>query len=202
MGASWTDILGAVSAGLSTLAAGGAYLAARRANATADSVAAIERARWHADLTPRFSIDFRDGLGQAKVHLNLDGPDHLGHLDEVTLTVEDDDKDRTSNFTPGRGLTLEQIKTHVWGPFRFVQRINDGDENGRSVGPFAMDVGKGHPLAMERTRPGSWMTQDQAAWQQEYVGQSIRLRIDCKRGDEQWTVTQRVDNPPWRATAS
>lgn len=201
MGASWTDILGAVSAGLSTVAAGGAYLAARRANATADSVAAIERARWHADLTPQFSIDIREGPSQSKLHVYLNGPDHLRHLDMVTLTVEDDDMDRSTQLPSGEP-TQEQVDAHIWGPFRFTPRVNGGDEDGRAVGPFALEVGKGRPLAMLRTRPPHWASQDQEAWQDTYAGVAIRLRLVCRRGDEEWVVARRVANPPWRAVTS
>jgi hypothetical protein len=196
MTTTWADALTAVSTFLAATATGGAWMAARRSNATADSMAKIERDRWHADLTPQFDIDLREGLSQAKVHIYLNGPDILGHLDEVTLTVEDDDMDHTLR-TPEPGLTQEKIDAHVWGPFRFTPSGNQGDANGRTVGPFHIQVGRGRPLSMERTMPGFWMegtTRDR--WQENYAGQPIRLRIVCRRGDEEWVIARRLENPP------
>ena len=94
------------------------------------------------------------------------------------------------------------VDAHVWGPFRFIPHNDQGDANGRRVGPFPFQVGRGRPLSMERTRPGHWTEgQTQALWQQGYADQPIRLRMVCRRGDEEWVIARRVENPPAPAAA-
>ncbi|GGJ63304.1 hypothetical protein [Streptomyces brasiliensis] len=45
----WSSLIAGTTAVFSAVATGGAWMAARRANATAEAVARIERDRWHAD---------------------------------------------------------------------------------------------------------------------------------------------------------
>ncbi|MEV7737826.1 hypothetical protein AB0O75_38130 [Streptomyces sp. NPDC088921] len=51
------SIIAGTTAVFSAVATGGAWLAARPANTTAEAVARIERERWHADLTPQFRVN-------------------------------------------------------------------------------------------------------------------------------------------------
>jgi hypothetical protein len=53
-------------------------MAARRANATAEAVARIERERWHADLPPQFTVSLeRVGRDRATMSVPLIGPPPL-----------------------------------------------------------------------------------------------------------------------------
>uniref|UniRef100_A0AAU3IEI0 Uncharacterized protein n=1 Tax=Streptomyces sp. NBC_01393 TaxID=2903851 RepID=A0AAU3IEI0_9ACTN len=80
MGTPWASIIAGSTAVFSAVATGGAWLAARRANATADAVARIERDRWHADLLPQFSVRIEMGEGdRATLSIRLVGPLPLCH---------------------------------------------------------------------------------------------------------------------------
>jgi hypothetical protein len=202
MGFPWAETISGVTAVFSAAAAGGSWKAARRANATADTVARIEQNRWHAELTPQFDLTLTEtGGGTARLTVHLNGPDELGRLDDVWVSVGNDDMDHAITHGDGR-LTQEDLDAFVWGPFRFRAGIDGADADGRGAAPFPLLVGRGRPLAMERTRPGLWMTgKTQEAWQQENVGNPVRIVITCRRGEELWAVARRVDNPPYQPRA-
>ncbi|MFD8209656.1 hypothetical protein ACFV2S_25070 [Streptomyces sp. NPDC059695] len=207
-----TDRASAIAALLSVVAAAAAWEATGRASDTAEEarrtaeiVARIERDRWHAELTPQFKFTLtKEGDRAAKLLVHLAGPDALRHLDSVTVRIGDDDYDHTPTqqrlgYTNPIGPTPEQITAHVWGPFRLRPRINEADEHGRELTFPDLHVGRGRPLALDRTMPGAWMegtTYD--SWQQQYEGHPLRLLFTCCRGDETWQITRTVDNPDWR----
>ncbi|MER6374856.1 hypothetical protein ABT255_42340 [Streptomyces mirabilis] len=198
MGTPWASIIAGTTAVFSAVATGGAWLAARRANATAEAVARIERERWHADLTPRFSVNIDRGEGdRATLSVHLAGPLPLGHLDEVRIEVkQSDDMDYTP--TLAGGPTPEQVAAQVWGPYRFVPRVNDADENGQVMPGFPLRVGAGQPRALERTRPPHWQEGDdrEARWRDKWLNQPMRLVLTCRRdGFDPWVVPYEVDVP-------
>lgn len=192
----WGDIATYITAGAGVVAAFGAWRAADRSAKTADAVARIERERWHADLTPQFAIELTEtGNGQALLNVHLDGPDALRQLDSVAITVGNDDMERTF-LHPGTSVTQADIDAFVWGPFKFTHGANGTDEHGRGPEPFPLDVGRGQPRAMQRTRPGHWMEgKTQGMWQGEYAGKPVRLVLTCRRGDRKWVITRQLENP-------
>jgi hypothetical protein len=204
MGFPWSETINVVIATFSAAAAGGSWKAARRANDaakrsndTAEAVARIERERWHADLTPQFDITLTEtGSGDARLNVHLDGPDHLRHLDAVTITVGDDDNDHTL-YQPRVGLTQADYDAQIFGPYRFLPTSDGADQDGRAVAPTPLTVGRGRPFSMERTEPGHWMAMDMTAWQRQNADKPIRLTLTCRRGDEEWVIARRIDNPPW-----
>ncbi|MFI6495025.1 hypothetical protein [Streptomyces sp. NPDC050564] len=198
----WGDIATFSTAALSAVAAVGAWFAAQRANKTGDAIARIERERWHADLTPQFDLVLAEtGNGQALLSVHLDGPDALRHLDEVVITVGNDDRDHTV-LHPNGTLTQDEVDAFVWGPFRFTPHANGTDEHGRGPEAFPLQVGTGQPRAMQRTRPGHWMEgKSQGMWQGENAGNPIRLVLTCRRGNEEWVIARRLENPPFSPQA-
>jgi len=184
----WSDVASFSAAALSAVAAVGAWKAANRSAGTAERVARIERERWHAELTPQVELDLVEtGLGQAILTVHLAGPDALGHLD--------DDMERRL-LHEGNGVTQADVDAHVWGPFQFSPGVNGTDSHGRGPASFDLKVGTGRPLAMQRTRPGRWMEgKSQGTWQGEYVGQPIRLLLTCRRGEDEWVLARRMENP-------
>ncbi|WP_432060956.1 hypothetical protein [Streptomyces sp. S1] len=206
------DRAGVIAAFLSVAAAAAAWEATGRASdtaeearRTAETVARIERARWLAELTPQFEFTLtEEGDRAAKLLVHLAGPDALGHLDSVTVRIGDDDYDHTPTqqrlgYTDPNGPTPEQIAAHVWGPFRLRPRIDEADETGRELTFADLRVGRGRPLALDRTTPGTWMggeTYD--SWQRKYEGHPLRLLFTCRRGEETWQIARTVDNPDWR----
>lgn len=173
-------------------------MAARRSNKTADAVARIERERWHAEMTPQFDLTLTEtGNGQALLNVHLSGPDALRCLDDIAIVVGNDDRDHTVT-NPTGSPPQDEVDAFVWGPFRFTPAVDGTDQHGRGPEPFSLDVGAGRPLAMQRTRPAHWMDgKTQGVWQGEYVGQSIRLVLTCRRADGEWVVAKRLENPPF-----
>jgi hypothetical protein len=194
---SWPDPVNAVAAVASAVAAGAAWYAARHSNQTADSLARIERERWHSELAPEFDFTLADPEGdRVKLHVLLTGPDDLRRLDEVRISIRNDD--RVYEARPGHdGPTQEELDAFVWGPYRFPFGADGADQDGRGVAPFPLDVGAGNLLVLERTRPGRWMTgTSREGWQRQWRDFPIRLTLICRRGDEEWRLERRLSQPP------
>jgi hypothetical protein len=172
---------------VAAVAAVGAGIAAWQSGRAAASLTAIEQHRWHADLTPQFTVNCRtNGGDRAQLKVALLGPPGLDRLDQVTVTIRDDVRGRES-VTAG-GPTAEQIARQVWRPYRFVPRVDGADETGRSVEPFSLLLGDWRPLTLERTPPPPWSS-DSGSWQERHADQPVRLTLSCYRRDhEPWTV--------------
>jgi hypothetical protein len=187
--------VGAVAA----IAAVGAWWAARSSSQASAAMTAIERRRWHADLTPQFELTCRVTSGErAELRVALVGPAALDHLDRVTVRIRDDIPGRAP-VTPG-GPTAEEIVQQVWGPYQFVPGVDGADQTGRSVAPFGLLLGEWRPLALERTPAPTWSAEPDG-WRRQYNEQPVRLTLACVReGDEPWTVPKEVrvdqDAPP------
>ncbi|MFE5969635.1 hypothetical protein [Streptomyces sp. NPDC056463] len=206
------DRAGVIAAFLSVAAAAAAWEATGRASDTAEEarrtaeiVARIERDRWLAELTPQFEFTLtKEGDRAAKLLVHLAGPDALGYLESVAVRIGDDDYDHTPTqqrlgYTNPNGPTPEEIAAHIWGPFRLRPRIDEADEHGREVTVTDLRVGRGRPLALDRTMPGTWMEgKTYNSWQLEYEGHPLRLLLTCRRGEETWHIARTVDNPDWR----
>lgn len=195
----WSNILGVIAAGASAVAAFVAWRTSVKANLTAEAVARIEKERWHAERAPRFDIALEEtGGGHARLSVHLDGPDVLGELDSVSISVGNDDMDHTLTHEFVDGPTQQQVDEFVWGPWRFTPSADGAGQNGREVDPVPLAVGRGRPFSMERTHPGWWMQgMTQAQWQRQRSRQKIRLVLSCRLGDEQWVITKQIDNPPY-----
>ncbi|MFF7870510.1 hypothetical protein ACFZCT_29125 [Streptomyces qaidamensis] len=194
----WADIGTVSTAGLSAIATWGAWLAARRSAKTAETVARVERQRWHADLTPQFNITIERGEGdRATLSVRLAGPVPLRRLDEIAIRiVSSDDMDRTARL-PG-GPTQEELDAQVWGPYRFTHGADGADTDGRTVAPFALEVGTGRPFSIERTRPPRWQEGPDAErhWRDQWVNAPVRLVLTCTREEfEPWVVPCEVEVP-------
>lgn len=198
MGATWAESLSAVAAAMSAGAAGLALLAVRKTNSTADSVARIEQARWHHDLTPQFDVRIDQVEGdRARLTVHLYGPASLRALKEVRVRiVASDDQRRYSGLAGGR--TREEVDAQVWGPWRFTYGADGADVNGHAVAPVPLDVGRGRPFSIEKTRaPFWWEGNDVAArWRNEWRDKPIRLVLEARReGHEPWTVPLTIEQP-------
>src|SRR5579872_4544918 len=108
-----------VAAGIAAWAARQSHDAAVRANAAAESLAAIERGRRHDELAPVFDVKFTEtGGDDASLHVTFTGGG-LESLDEVTFTILDEaGKDHWSGRLPGQ-VTHEEAEAFVWGPWEF-----------------------------------------------------------------------------------
>ncbi|MGV9243588.1 hypothetical protein [Streptomyces sp. NPDC003710] len=198
MGTPWASIIAGTTAVFSAVATGGAWMAARRANSTADAVARIERERWHADLTPQFRVTLdRTSDRTATLSVHLAGPLPLGQLDEIRVQVKpSDDMDRTPRL-PGPP-TAEQVAAHVWGPYKFTHGANGADVDGQTVESFALRVGVGRPFSVEKTSPPHWQEGSDRAerWRDLWLNKPMRLVLTCRReGLEPWVVPYEVAVP-------
>jgi hypothetical protein len=194
----WGAIASFSTAGLSVVAAFGAWRAAHRSAETADAVARIEQDRWHADLLPQFDITFGPFEGdRATLSVHLQGPVPLCQLDEIRIEiVQSDDMSRVVTL-PG-GPTQEQVDAQVWGPIRFTHGADGAPVGGNTVAPFALAVGKGQPFSVERTGPPHWQQGDDRVerWRSQWLNKPMRLVITCrKEGFKPWVVPYRVDVP-------
>lgn len=189
------------TAGLSAIATWGAWRAAARSAKTANTVARIERQRWHADLTPEFSISIEPGEGdRATLSVRLVGPVPLKRLDEIAIQIiSSDDMERTARL-PG-SPAQEALDAQVWGPYRFSYGPDGADVNGQTVAPFSLRVGVGRPFSIERTRPPRWQEGQDVGrrWRDEWLNRPMRLLITCRHEEfEPWVVPFDVEVP--RAT--
>lgn len=194
----WGDIATFSTAALSAVATAGAWLAARRSAKTAETMARLEEARWHADLLPQFDISIERGEGdRATLSVRLVGPLPLRHLDEIRIEIaQSDDKSYTAT-TPG-GPTQAELDDQVWGPLRFTHGADGADINGKTVAPFALEVGKGRPFSIERTRPPRWQEGNDrdARWRDQWLNMPMRLVLTCRRdGFKKWVVPCEVVVP-------
>ncbi|MDF6046424.1 hypothetical protein LRD69_30755 [Streptomyces sp. JH14] len=185
--------IAAVSAALSGLAAGAAWKASReankaawKANETADSVAQIERDRWHKELTPQLRIKLQTEPHEV-LYVRFDSPSTLGDL-AVQLTIRDDfDRSRLPHLagTP----TPEQRAEVVWGPYRFRPHVDEADGLGRAVPAFPLLPGDRHRLALDLSLKPSWYegADGEQRWRNDYRTAPIRL----------WAVCTAPDHKPW-----
>lgn len=214
---STSDVLNTVATIASAIAAGGSWLVAIRANKvareanaaatqanqaadsanrTAEAVARIERERWHAELTPEFEITFEvKGNDHGALDVQLVGPLPLHHLDEIRMEVlASDDMDRTPRL-PG-GVSAEDVRNQTWGPYRFMPHTDQADAHGKGPGPFALQVGRGAPFSLERTRPPHWDEGHDRVerWVAQWSASPVKLRLTCrKEGHEPWVVPYTID---------
>lgn len=195
----WGDVATFSTAALSAAAAAGAWRAAHRSASTADTVARIEQDRWHADLLPQFDITIERGGGdRATLSVRLAGPLHLRHLDTIRIAIAQSDDMAYIARTPGPP-TQDELDAQVWGPFQFAHGADGADVNGKTVDPFALEVGRGRPFSMERTRPPSWQQGNDrdARWRDQWLNKRVRLVLTCSReGFKDWVVPCEVEVPP------
>ncbi|MGW6927526.1 hypothetical protein ACWGA9_40765 [Streptomyces sp. NPDC054950] len=167
--------------------------AAEQANATADSVAQIERDRWQYEMTPRFDVTMtrlRRGSDQASLIVTFEGPPALERLDEIEIEIRDD------GYTHGVGLAggpdEQQIAQTIWGPYRFQPGINDSSADGRLSPAVPLELGEWLKRSLEQSFPPSWT--DRAHWSEQYAGAPVRLWVRCRReGYKPWTLTYNVE---------
>ena len=169
---------------------------ARAAEAALEHQRREARERRTLEATPELRITLREtDSDQATLNVHLAGPDHLGQLDSVTVTVVDDDMEHAELNT--QASFLEGLPPIVWGPFQFAIPPRDvPDQSGRSVGPFELMVGRGRPFEMWRVGPRADRTGlTRGEWDERYRGHPVRLRVVCRRGEDEWILAREVPNP-------
>jgi type II secretory pathway pseudopilin PulG len=171
---------------------------ATSANA-AETTAALDSERRHAELTPQFEITCSaggNGVGDhGELRVALAGPDSLDWLDEVTIAVLDEaGVDHWARGFPA-GVSEEDAHRFVWGPWEFNTGASAQVSGNRTTRPRAYSRSDGRNwdrLSLVRTRPGHWMSMSGEQWEKEHTD-PIRLQITCQRGGEQWILLREVE---------
>lgn len=177
--------------------------AAERSAVAAEQRAALDSARRHDDLTPRFRVSLEPAVDPHRLLVFLQGPPELARLDRLTVTIRDDRHGRAEGPHLAGGPTPEQVAAQIWGPFRFVPGTGPGatpagefqgaDPTGRVTVTRGMPVGEGLPFALEPTFPPQWSQRPPAEWRAQ-VGTVLRLQLEARReGYEPWTLTCEID---------
>lgn len=194
----WGDIATFTTAALSAAAAAGAWRAAHRSATTSETVARIEQNRWHAELMPQFDITIERGEGdRATLSVRLAGPLPLHHLDTIRIEISQSDDMAYIARTPGPP-TQDELDAQVWGPLQFAHGTDGADVNVKTVDPFALEVGKGRPFSIERTRAPHWQQGNDrdARWRDQWLNKPVRLVLTCSReGFRDWVVPYEVEAP-------
>lgn len=162
---------------------------------TAESVAQIERNRWHQDLTPQISFRIDDERGWPDLMVRYTAPSGISRLDSVELRVRDD-RNREEDPVLAGSLTPEERRATIWGPYRF--RIYDHSTEAEGIGripePFSLARGDVQRLTLEATFPHSHYGGGSTEWEHHYAGEPLRLWIVCRaEGHKPWELT--VDVP-------
>ena len=179
--------------------------AARSADAAA-TTAALDLQRRNAELTPHIRVTcqpWNSGSDKLRLGLFLSGPPELERLDELIVTVRNDNLGRSQARPLAGGPTPEQVAAHIWGPYRFVpatgpdadpaRGIPGADPTGRRTPTNGMPVGEELIFCLEPTPPPPWSHQNPEDWRQER-GTVLRLKLECRRdGRTPWTLTTEVD---------
>jgi hypothetical protein len=172
---------------------------AQRAHEQAQELLTLEKARRRDDLTPQFDLAVEaagDVLGgPMELRVKLMGPDGLGQLDQVAITIRDD-RPRGPSSTTG-GPSAEDIARQVWGPWRFRPAVDGADKLGRSLAPFSLGVGEQRSFLLEETSPPPWSAESLDQWQTTYQFSALPLTLTCELdGHEPW-ILRREARPPW-----
>ncbi|HUY51797.1 MAG TPA: hypothetical protein VMV92_39880 [Streptosporangiaceae bacterium] len=164
----------------------------------AETTAALDSQRRHAELTPQFEIICTvgdNGVGdQGELRLALAGPTGLDRLDEVTIAILDEAGiDHWAHGFP-TGVSEEDARRFVWGPWEFNTGASAQVTGNRTTRPrpYSRSDGKNWDrLSLVRTRPGHWMDMSPERWQKQCEC-PVRLQVTCQRAGEQWILLQEV----------
>jgi hypothetical protein len=208
VGVVWSAVgaLGTVAAaGIAAWAARQSRSSAHQANLAAGALAAIERDRRQAELTPIFRVRVEPwgaGSDAMRLRVMLAGPPGLDHLDSLTVKIRDDHFRRGEGTLLAGGPRREEIKDHIWGPYRFRPSTGPDEARADSTGRVtayeaSLPVGEELPFYLDQTRPGSWMgNMSQEDWQRQR-GTVIRLAIDATHNEHgTWTLPYEIDLAP------
>jgi hypothetical protein len=188
-------VLALVVAVAATVAAFGSWMAAVHSNRTSAAMARIEQQRLHTELTPdlRCAVEANADRTNAMLFLHIDGPPGLqahGPL-EYTVSIRNDSPWRGSAPQLAGGPDPQQVRAHVWGPWRF--RADGCDENGRTVATQQLALGDWTQYGLAPTMPPQWWTLGTERWRGDYENAPVRLTITARSAaGETWTVQLEV----------
>jgi len=181
-----------------------------QANASASTLAEIERQRRHGELYPRLRVvcePWGPGVeGTLRLRVTLVGPPGLDRLDRLTAAIRNDHFRRGEGY-PERmgGPTAEQVKAHIWGPYHFTPATGPDDARADSTGRttvYDTPIPTGEQLVyqLEHTLPGSWMQMSQPDWTRQQ-GTLIRLAFTAEHNEHgTWYLPCEIETASLPAT--
>ncbi len=176
------------------IAAFASCVAAFKSNKTSKTLAKIERDRRHAELYPVFDVALEKlGTDNLKLTLWLRGPDSLGKIESLIVSIRDD---KQVSASPVGSPTESEIAKQIWGPRRFTPAVGNASEDGRSVPYSNLIRGDKAIFQLEKTPMPTWMTSSGTDewWEQMGIERLIKISIYCKNSEmDGWTV-------PWDVT--
>jgi hypothetical protein len=192
-----TDTIAALALAVAVVAAAaalGSWRVARKAYRAAHALSRIEQQRLHADLTPNFrcTVVANQARSTAMLQVHLEGPPGLLSHDaiEITASLRNDNPHRGNAPQLGGTPTPEEVRAHIWGPWKFSA---DGcDRTGRTVAPQQMAVGEWTRYALTPTYPPSWSRTTTEDWHREYESAPVRLTITARSKGSEWIVPLEV----------
>lgn len=162
---------------------------------TAESIAQIERDRWHRELTPTVGFRLTAERGWMELLVRYGGPAAVGRLEHLELTIRDD-RDRSGDQLLAGGLTAEERAATIWGPYRFRASADGVDELGRTVAPLTLLRGEVFRLALDTTQPHRHYGGGSTAWEGDYREKDLRLWVNCHiDGHKPWHLTADIPRP-------
>ncbi|MDG4760742.1 hypothetical protein [Micromonospora sp. WMMD710] len=173
---------------------------------------AIESERRKSELSPRFRVacePLNPGSEDiVRLRVALIGPPGLDRLDRLTVTIRNDHHRRGEGELQQYmdGPTQEEVKQHVWGPYRFTPHTGPDDARADGMGrqvvyDQSLPIGEELPYQLEHTHPGHWMrSYTQASWLRER-GPVIRLAFTAEHKDHgSWYLPCEIETETMPAT--
>lgn len=190
---------------ISALAAVTAAFFGKRGVDAAKIATAMEKERRHAEMRPRYLVTCQAPAfagGQTRLVVKLTGPGELEELNELTVTIRDDNFFRLKPAsTPGQAP--DSVNDHVWGPLRFVPSTGPGvgtrpgavgaDAAGRATTTVGLPVGEEHVYVLQATFPPSHSNWNEEHWR-DVVGVNLKFRVEGRKdGWEPWIAVGELD---------
>jgi hypothetical protein len=201
------DLLGSPAWGalssLGTVAAVAvAAWAAHQARASANTLAAVESQRRHSELCPWFKVvcePANPGSDRLLIRVALFGPSGLDHLDRLAIKVRNGYLRRSYREETASGPSTQEIRQHIWGPYRFVPGTgSDGaraDATGREmVNTACLPMGEELRFIFEPTSPAPWMTGTTPEQWRQQQGSVVRLGFTAEHAEYgKWYIPTEID---------
>lgn len=184
-------------------AAGIAAWAAWQARDAATKLTRIEGQRHHMQLCPRVRVScapLNPGSETLRLRVALVGPPGLDRLDRLAVTIRNDHFLRGEGPYQQRmdGPTQEQIKEHVWGPYRFTPGTGPGEARADGTGRVTvydddLPMGEELPFQLEPTNPAWISSMSVDDWQRQQ-GTIVRLAFTAEHNEHgTWYLPCEID---------
>jgi hypothetical protein len=160
------------------------------AEQTRKEQAEAEARRRHREMRPELDVSFADN--PRRLVVKLTGPRDVERYDRIRLTVCDD-RERTPGVAGG--MTAEQIRETVWGPFRLRPGCDGADAEGRYAEQPGRDVTDSWAFSIDPTLPPADYGGGEVEWRRAYATLPMRLRVEIGLGDQSWTDRLEIPQP-------